>query len=548
MKWLFRPSILVLLSGLLAIGAATLVLWPRPYGIKVAPVGDSDREVVWLYTATEAETWERLVAGVVRATNQLQQEHPDLTVTIDDRTFPRQSTSWAELSLAVRHGRVRLILRWYKLTSDQNTSQWIDALCEESRRPPLAIIGGSSSNSAVELAKSLQKRVRDGGLAAPPLLLLTTATADQAQFDDGSLVALTDIYAGRTLRFCFTNQQMATAVTHFLWHRDELRPDADLVYQVYWLDSAYSMDLAERFGDALRSPLTARALAQEWGWLGGAGSTAAFPLNLAGVETGHFAFPIVERIDFTVGGITEPNRWEAPVVRRLMETKTGQYPGQRLPLLVLSAPSWQPARRFLHGLARFAPIEARRFVVATGDALGFESIYRDRKAAWPIQDLPFNLVFFCHRNPVDVAGGFLAEGDPRSADLLPGKAGTGTEDLLLFTDIVETLVHAAYQGEKVPTNGDDLARRLREIRWNDGQVSLGEEGPHLFDDHGNRRSNTGEHIVWLRPVLQKERVLPQATIEVWLGEASSTEGISWLRQRVLAVDYDEGATESEPRP
>ena len=162
MKWLFRPSILALLSVLLAVGAALVALWPRPREIKPAEVAENDREVAWLYTATNASTWERLVTAVGRSVNRLRQEHPDLQVTIDDRTFPLQTTSVSELALTVRHGDARLLLRWYKLTSDQKASQWIEALCHPSRRPPLAIIGGSSSDAALDLAESLQERIGAG--------------------------------------------------------------------------------------------------------------------------------------------------------------------------------------------------------------------------------------------------------------------------------------------------------------------------------------------------------------------------------------------------
>ena len=66
---------------------------------------------------------------------------------------------------------------------------------------------------------------------------------------------------------------------------------------------------------------------------------------------------------------------------------------QRRPLLVVTGQS-QPSRRFLRALARSAPEAARRLVVATGDAIAFNTIYRDRQVAWPIQELPFALVFF----------------------------------------------------------------------------------------------------------------------------------------------------------
>jgi hypothetical protein len=538
MKWLFRPSILALLSAALALGAAGLVLWPRPPEMQPLPLREGDLEVAWLYAATNASAWERFVAAVSLAAGRLRQEHEGLELRTDD-AFPPQTTAVPEVTLSLPGREARLVFRWYKLTGDQKTDQWVRALCEGPRRPPLAVIGGSSSDGAIELARALRAEVQERGLRAAPLLLLTQATADQERKADGSPgAALPDLYAGRTCRFCFTNRQMAAAVTEFVWSRAELRPDTDVVYEAFWLDDAYSMDLTERFGEALRLPLAARAAGQEWGWLGGAAATAAPPLNLAGAAAAHLALPVAERIDFSVGGFEQPNRWEAPVVRRLMAAKVETYPLQRRPLLVLPAASLLPARRFLRGLARAAPAEARRFVVVTGDALAFNNIYRDRDVLWPIQDLPFNLVFFCHRNPVDAAAGF-----PEGEAAGPGGArapGTGTEDLLLYDDIVEALAQAAYRGD-VPADGDALMGRLREARWLDGRVSFGGHGRLLFDGHGNRKSATGEHVVWLRPVVEGERVQPEAWIEVWAWEAGRDAGRAWRPQgEPLRVDYDPG--------
>ena len=101
------------------------------------------------------------------------------------------------------------------------------------------------------------------------------------------------------------------------------------------------------------------------------------------------------------------------------------------------------SRRFLRGLSRAAPTQSRRFVVVTGDSLSFNTIFRDRNIAWPIQDLPYDLVFFCHRNPVDRA--------TRSARLdhehIEVGSATGTEDLLLYTDMAEAILRAARTGE-----------------------------------------------------------------------------------------------------
>jgi hypothetical protein len=508
MKWLFRPSMLILLSVLLAAGAAALVLWSPPPEIRAAPLRDNESEIVWLYPATSDSSWERFVSAVSRAASQLSAVSPGLQVRIDDNTFPRHTTGHPELSVTVRSGSQRLVFRWYKLTSDQKTAQWVAALLDGSRRPPLAIIGGNSSDQAKEIALALKGEVQRRKLTTAPLLLLTTATADRVQVADVvDTVPLKDLHPGRTFRFCFTNEQMAEAVTRFVMAQDKLRPDPGPAYVAMWQDDAYSIDLTGHFCSVLQGPLAK-----------GAGTA---PL------------PVSETIDYGVGGFDQPNRWEAPVVERLMRTKIEKHPDQKRPLLVLAAPSSQPARRVLRGLARTAPAEARRFVVLTGDALSFNTVYRDRNILWPIQDLPFNLVFFCHRNPVDEAAGFLRE-DART----PGTAAptTGTEDLLLYADIVEALVQAVGQGEAIPADGDALGARLRQARWRDGRIAFGDEGPELFDADGNRRDGTGEHIVWLSPAVQGPRVLPQAAIEVY---DRQDQGGSWHLVRRLDVDYDE---------
>jgi hypothetical protein len=426
------------------------------------------------------------------------------------------------VALTVRHGSARLLFRWYKLTSDQKTDQWVAALLNGGRRPPLAIIGGSSSDQARQIALSLRTQLERRRLATAPLLLFTAATADRVPFGEAPADApLNELHAGRTFRFCFTNRQMASAVTQFVEGRDELRPDAGPSYVAMWDDDAYSTDLTGRFLSALERP--------------------------PGGRDGPSPEPISDHIDYSVGGFDQPNRWEARVVKSLMEAKIARFPEQRRPLLVLAAPGSQQARRFLRGLERLAPAEARRFVVVTGDTLSFNTVYRDRNDLWPIQDLPFDLVFFCHRNPVEDSAGFVegSVGFPHEdADAVGWTPpGTGTEDLLLYMDIVEALVRAVNQGEAMPADGDELGARLRQARWLDGRVSFGDEGSPLFDEDGNRRNGTGEHVVWLRPVVTdgpragRQEVLPQAVIKVYCWQGTA-EGGAWQEVRKLDADYD----------
>jgi hypothetical protein len=232
---------------------------------------------------------------------------------------------------------------------------------------------------------------------------------------------------------------------------------------------------------------------------------------------------------------------------RLIEWKLENQPLQRRALLVLPAAT-QPSRRFLRALVRFAPEEARHFVVATGDALAFNTLYRDRNFAWPIQDLPFSLVCFFHRNPVDSKVGFLPENPNRASDADDGgQASVGTEDLLLYVDMSDALIQAAFCGASgkisstLPSSADQLKTKLNQATWSKaaGRVSFEPSTPLLFDEKGDRRGGTGEHVVALRPMFRGREVLPAAKIEVWAKEAGSPAAQRrWYPRATLSVHYD----------
>jgi hypothetical protein len=545
MKWLFRPSVLAFVSVVLAASAVALVLWPRALDNRALPqsIADGDREIVWLYAATNTAAWERFSSAVTLAVSRLQREHGDRGWRIDDgNAFPAHTASVPELSVSVGDKRGRLWFRWYKLTSDLKTEDWVKALVQ--RRPaPLAIIGGGSSDLAIALADSLQAEVsRQGIEETAPLLLLTTATADEAVSGQG---ALNHIYPGRTLRFCFTNRQMAEVVTDFIWSQDELHPDTDPIYLTFWEDDPYSKDLNRRFVEALKLP-TLRAAAQtaarEWGLAVGLATTGGLTLNQGGMSQSRYflATPESTSIPYSLGTFSQPNRWETDSANGLMEKKINDHPEQRRPLLILPAQS-QPIRRFMRAMVRAAPREAQRFVVATGDALPFNTVYRDRNVAWPIQDLAFSLVFFCHRNPVDLSAGFVREGEAGAATPTDGSSpNAGTEDLLLFVDIAESMVRAAYHNDSQATEAATLQTMLRQVRWSKrkDRVSFETEGnPPLFDSEGNRQSGTGEHVVCVRPVIKGQQVLPRSRIEVWSWEADQAPSRRWIRRQDLTVDY-----------
>jgi hypothetical protein len=577
MRWLFRPSVLVALSAALVVGAAAVVFRGAPPPTRPAPlpVADGDREVAWLYPATNPASWERFVAACRRAADRLQDTHPGLAFD-DGAAFPQRTTATPEVALAWPGGGPRLVFRWYKLTGDWKTGDWVEALLRRDP-PPLAVVGGNNSDAARELAEHLHESAAALPEVRRPLLLLTQATADTvaarasaAEWEGGPRVPLTGIYPGRTFRFCFTNRQMADAVTEFVWGQDDLRPDSDPVYMVRWKDDAYSPDLIDGFWQALGQTVdreSRRDAADDWLWVTGSVAGGAPPPGLAGkllparraTRPGEgfrlTRLPEPQLVDSSVGTFLTPNRYEAKSANDLLESAQGLT--QQRPLLIVTGQT-APSRRFLRALERTNSTFARKFVVVTGDALAFNTLYRDRQVAWPIQDLPFRLVSFCHYDPVDPAAGFRPHPDP--ADGEGDASATGTEDVLLYGDIVEALALALARDGAPAAVAGELADRVAHLRQLDGRLTFDVNGRLLFeppDDRppgdrppgdripGNRKPATGEHVVCLRPQTDGDRVLPRATVEVWAWRADRRRGPrAWQRRgEPLTVAYDESPGE-----
>ncbi|MFO0843402.1 MAG: hypothetical protein U0797_13545 [Gemmataceae bacterium] len=415
LKWLFRPAVLIAFSVLL-VAAAMAVVVPTDRGGRPQPlpVRPGEQEIAWLYPATSTTQWERLADAVGQACDRLQAEFPGLSWSHETSA---SGPAHASPSVALRWPAGRLVFRWYKLTSQWTPRDWVEALLARDP-PPLAVIGGNSTYWARELAAELRRAAGDESGPHHPLLLLTNATADRVREGDpqgeeappegcgegdGRNVPLLSLYPGRTFRFCFSNRQMATAVTRFLWMRPELTPDCDTTFLVRWCDDAYSRDLCEGCLNVLPRRAADGALPQ-WGFLSGAVGLRLPAPALVGWHGGGFRYDAAVQvpIDSSVGSFLAPNPYEANAVADLLN----KVPEHGRPLLMVTGQQ-QPSRRFLRELARSAPDTARRFVVAGGDALSFNTIYRDRQVTWPVQDLPFHLVFFAHRNPIDPAAGFL---------------------------------------------------------------------------------------------------------------------------------------------
>jgi hypothetical protein len=127
---------------------------------------------------------------------------------------------------------------------------------------------------------------------------------------------------------------------------------------------------------------------------------------------------------------------------------------------------------------------------------------------------------------------------------------------LLYADILEALVQAGFYANgsrdsaTLPANAEELKTRLGQARWSTekGRVSFDTSNPPFFDEKGDRRSNTGEHVVYLQPLFKGVRnreVLPAATIAVWAWQPMTSNGArGWRPQATLPVHYD-GYRESD---
>src|SRR5262245_51132445 len=215
-RWLLSAAIVILLAG----GAFALWRVTGPRDQPVPPVPKGDYELAWIHAATSVSAWERFVTGVNRGSRHW----PELRVN-DANAFPESTTATPEIVLSVTGQPSRVFIRWYKLSKGASAAEWMGRLAKRSP-PPLVVIGGGSSDRAVDLAKALANQKTWQGVS--PLLFITTATASAITDPDSQLpVDLMDVYPGRSFRMCFTNAQIAQAVVDFVWSQSDLRPNGD---------------------------------------------------------------------------------------------------------------------------------------------------------------------------------------------------------------------------------------------------------------------------------------------------------------------------------
>ena len=521
LRWLLAGGLAILLLAAVYLTLLGLELWGHAREPGVKAVGGDDQELAWIEPATSGDEWGRLVSGL----NALQRDWAALgdtsrTLEVDlEHAFPRLTADVPELAIyfsdAPGH---RLWVRWYKISGEVDGPTWVGKLRARAR-PPLAVVGGGTSGRAQKLATALEDARGKGWTGDAPLFLITTATAEDVKGAEG--VRLMGLYPGRTFRFSFTNRRIVEAVFSFLDENPQVwinkgseasvlagavalgDPLSSLValtqgsshflpcrlYTVYWEDDSYSRDLAEIFWE-LFNQHHPRGQVNDVG-----------------------------RLPYSVGDFYHPNIKEHASVGTFLSELSPIPPHS---LLVLPT-GVQRMRRYLGNLCRRAPLDARNLVVVNGDAISFHNVYRDRDFAWNVQDLPVSLVFFSHRNPIDASAGFGWERDEKR-----GLSTTGTHDLLMYRDIFEAVLHAAFDRGRLLAGADAILPRLRATRWHQA-----DDGPRsnrvantlvhpwasasrpFFDAEGNRAPRTGEHVVWLRPNYSGDRLDLSSTITVW---------------------------------
>lgn len=520
-------------------------IWGTATQAQVRPVRAGDQEIAWIAPATSGDSWERLVAALKQLQKDWPEQYDGKQLQLDlDKAFLDLTADVPEIALGFAGPeRPRLWIRWYKLSGENDSAQWVANL-RQRNTPPVAIVGGDTSDRALALAQPLAQ-CRERWSGPVPLLLITTATAERyfAKASEAGLTAhdawpkLMSVYSGRSFRFAFTNTRMVEAVLDFIRETPQVWPQKNTdptlfagaaataqdswsslgwlaagghlqpyyIYTLAWGDDSYSKDLGEIFATKFAEQHQPR--------------------------NGKEVFSVADAyVPYSVGDQYQANPRERLAVDLLLNNRGGirDYPH----LLVVPTGA-QRSRRFLRDLCRRAPLEMRNVVVVNGDAISFNTIFRDRDVAWNILDIPVPLVFFSHRNPIDTSAGFH-----------PEKAATGTQDLLLYRDIFEAIALAGFDADGRPLDAERLRERLGQLRWHQRRVTLppGPEpmpGVPFFDAEGNRHPGTGEHIVWLQPLFDGPRNLPQAVISV-----SHAVGSEWRRsRRPLEVFYNRSGAE-----
>ncbi|MBY0459864.1 MAG: hypothetical protein K2V38_21305, partial [Gemmataceae bacterium] len=285
-------------------------------------------------------------------------------------------------------------------------------------------------------------------------------------------------------------------------------PPAVQGFAVAWDDDPYSIDLKDRFREAVA---------------------------VQGQQPGRPRVSIESSlVPFSSGRFARPNPYEARIVDFILKNPNFPRPGERTVIVVPTVSA--PARRVLGAFVQASPEAAQRLVAVTGDGISVNTLFRDGEFAWPVRAVPVPLVLFTHADPFD----WDEVGDPTPPagyelrpPANPGEVRHTTEDIMLFTTMVRVLARGAYPdggtGRVVP-GADALAERFRTL------------SPKFFDDAGNRQLGSGEHVVVLRPTPAPRGVgAPDATLEVW----TPGSGRPWLRLHARPLVQTTRPTDTE---
>ncbi|MFM7113608.1 MAG: hypothetical protein ACKO26_20930, partial [Planctomycetota bacterium] len=272
-----------------------------------------------------------------------------------------------------------------------------------------------------------------------------------------------------------------------------------------WVDDPYATDLEEAIDSAWRS-LPEKDKIQK-------------------------GFSQIISIKSSVGGLQRPNSDEISAAsnfasRAIVNSNTeGNW-------LALCGQLF-PSRRLLKTLAQFTDSRLKGYTIISGDTLGFNTVYRDWEELWPVKDLPFSVVFFCHQNPVSSEYGFNPNPPAEKKNL-----ASGTDDLLLNRDLIQALTEA-WRNIGEADNSATLASVIRNIKYShDGPrfAPLEAEFSFLFDYDGNRNSGSGEHIVTLSPNRLPRDMKKEGTVEVWSANGlTASSRFSRIRQLIQPV-------------
>ena len=540
---------MAVVGGIITLSVLLVVVAVRQSGLTRAnampvpeSVPDGDWEVAWINTPTAADTWDEFVTGVKR----IEMAVPGVVVDTSE-AFPEQTTSVPEVVVSRPPHAGKLRFRWYKTGTGAATSDWVAALAQ--RDPaPLAIIGGWSSDRAIELAELLNRQ--QDWVGDRPLLFLTAATVDRVQNSGGTSALpwqetqLTELYPKRMFRFCFTNKQMAKAVTDYLtqdatlWSESGTAnqfdnraasavagwpaalgvaanpPPRPAVFTMQWQDDPFSEDLADYFTEALNDHFNRAAI-------GNPDHAPHAPMLLQR-----------NRIPFSTGSFTRPNPGEAEAVAEIAR----QLPPNGERAIVIIPTVTAPMRRAMLSLSERIPRSGHRLVAITGDGLSVNTLYRDVDYVWPVRSIPIPLVMFCHENP-------FGWDEPNGPAPPPGYAlepasKRSTQDILLYRDIgltlIQALLPAAESGVPGVPRADALADHLRGLQ------------PKLFHDDGNRVGGSGEHIVVMRPMIRDGKndrlTRPDAVIDVYRHVPET----GWTKVHSVEVRSDPTAERRSP--